>query len=212
MSDPQLDRHRKPPTKPFLPSRTEVWGFASIVIYIAIRFVPIGIFLFVCWQLPGGDNWPIVVLRLVLGSLAIFLFFIWITFADRAASIVFNGRASDETLDSLFKTETPIQTKPMNGFQAIRSNVGWLIMSVIAFAMAYGLLKFGNLLPVVKGGRRKARALMMMVQWYRDYPNTVISTCLLVGFASIAGFIYKTTQGFLDVATELKNDARNDDS
>lgn len=99
----------------------------------------------------------------------------------------------------------------MNGFQVIRSNVGWLIMSVIAFAMAYGLLKFGNLLPVVKGGRGKARALMMMVQWYRDYPNTVISTCLLVGFASIAGFTYKTTQGFLDLATGFQKDAKHAD-
>ncbi len=180
-------------SKQFWPTRTEggrvFWGFVALVTLVASIFGPIALFLGIGYFLPSGDNWSIVTIRLLFAALAVLGYYWWFKFASKTIPNRFRGRVSDEALDA-FTHDVP-KERPKTPVAAATRNWQLLVIALVAFCIALGVIDFDSPWLNIDAGTRRTRGFVRLIQWCRGHPNTVTSSATIVGAAAFAWYIFQ---------------------
>jgi hypothetical protein len=180
-------------SKKFWPSRTEggrmLWGFVALVTLLASILGPIALFIGIGYFLPSGDDWGIVTIRLLFLALAVLGYYWWFKFASKTIPNRFRGRLSDEALDDFIHGEP--KERSTTPVAAATRNWQLLLITLVAFCVALGVINFDSPLFKIDVGPRRTRGFVRLIQWIRGNPNTVSSSATIVGAAAFALYVFK---------------------
>jgi hypothetical protein len=141
--------------------------------------------------MPAGDNWTIVIVRILLVTVAIGISYAWILFSRSKVPSLFRGELSDSPIKSIL--EMQVQKERGSTLQAMHTNWVLLAIAVFAFLVFFEILNL-NMLGIEGHngrGRGRGRWFVEMVLWCRDKPNTVKATSALIGVVSLAVGSYR---------------------
>lgn len=163
-----------------------VWGLVAIVTFFACLLGPIAVVFLIGYFLPSGDNWPIVAIRLLFVVFAVLGVYWWLKFAISTIPNWFRGKLSGEALDEFTRKEPA--DEPTTGKAAAIKHWQVAVVALVAFCVAFGAIDFDSPLLKIDAGPKRTRGLVRLIQWCRGNPNTVTSSSLLVGVASLAWY------------------------
>lgn len=169
--------------------RKGAWAVVSILVLGTFVILPYVIFGLIFLLLPGGDAWTTAIGRNVCFLAAIVTSLLSRKFAEKAIPNWFRGKVSNEFIEREFNEKPQAQPAPV--FRILLQNLPLLVYSFIAIAISFGVLNhvgpFGEVQGVGKG-----KALMRIVNWYHEYPNTIRLSALIFGLSNFGSFVKRT--------------------
>lgn len=178
--------------KPFLPSaesfrsgmKVGFWNVAMVLTFLLPFTLLVTGFLLI----PNGDNWPIVIERVVVVAVFLGTFLWWTSRCRVSFDKWFRGRASDALVDEFTKTKPP---EPFS-WKTFFWNETWLLLaSALGLAIFFGLIDF-NAIKVNLDGPRRLRGLVSILVWCRGNPNTLATSSLIAAIGCLVAFGYQT--------------------
>ena len=180
-------------SRQFWPTRTDarrvLWGFIAFFTLLACVIGPIVLLMSLGYFLPSGDDWGIVVIRLLFVAFALLGYYWWFKFASKTIPNRFRGRLSDEALDAFTRDEPNDQ--PTTAVAAATRNWQLLVIALVAWCVALEVIDFDSPWLNIDAGPRQTRGLVRMILWCRGNPNTVTSSAVIVGTASLARYFFQ---------------------
>ena len=178
----------------FLPTRTDMWGFAGFLTYFFSLSVPV-LFFLPLLLLPAGDNWPIVLARILLATASFCLSWWWISFAKKKFPKFFRGKLSDEVIDSYIATKP--QMEPNSPIEAALKNWQLPVVTAAACLVFWGIVNINNPGLNINGWPRRFRGVVRLLAWSLDKPNTVRSASALVGLTSLMLYVHRVRSAYV---------------
>jgi hypothetical protein len=173
------------PPRSFWPTKAEAWGILGVLVFFACVLAPVCMFLLIAFFLPSGDDWGIVILRIVTVVVALGASIWWIKFASKTIPKWF----PDGTIDA-FTWETPAE-EPKSAAVAAYKNWQIGVIAIVAFCVAFGVIDYNSPILNVDAGGKRARGFMRLITWCRGNPNTVTSSSALVGFGALGFYAFR---------------------
>ncbi len=191
---PLLPSNNIATSRRFLPTRTEMWGVAGFLTYFFSLSVPV-LFFLPLLLLPAGDNWPIVLARILLATASFCASWWWISLAKKKFPKFFRGRLSDEVIDSFIATKP--QMKPNSPIDAALKNWQLPVLTAAACLVFWGIVNINNPGLNINGWPRRFRGVVRLLVWCLGNPNTVRSASALVGLTALMLYAHRVRSAYV---------------
>ncbi len=178
----------------FWPKPNEAWGILGFLTFFLSYLAPFCVFIPLFRMLPAGDDWGLVMIRIVLVVASVCCTWWWITFAQKKFPEKFGGRISDELVNSFRVSQTPVE--PVGILPAAREHWQLVVVAITAFLVATGVVDFNDPWLKIDAGPRRLRGIVRLLVWCRGNPNMVRSSSLVAGLAALGLFAYRITQAY----------------
>ena len=183
-SDPEGEHSQS-----FWPTRKQGWGLLAFFVFFASVLIPFAIFAIGVFLLRKGDDWGIVILRLVfLVSIGLGAY-CWFKFAAKRLPEWFRGKLSDELLDAF--TREPPQESPTSVIDAATKNWRLVLVAAVALCISMGFVDLDSPWLNFEASTKRTRGFIALIRWCRGNPNTVWSSALLLGLGSLGLLAYR---------------------
>ena len=191
--------HDKVEKSPFFPPRADLikflWGsllYISLMVLVAVPFL---LLIPLKW-IPAGDDWS-----LVIGRLLVILTFLvigrwWIRPASHILRRMFTGKVAHQFLSDV------IDSSPVEKYELMtsaRKNWGVLLLAAVAILVAFRVIGFNDpwlILDVKPGGRpghgrwtRLIRDVPVLFEWFRNNPNMTRASSFVLGLGTLGIFV-----------------------
>jgi hypothetical protein len=185
---------------PFWPPREQMeracWNGLAAISGVLLISLPLLLLLFLTRMPPGNTVWGFL-LRVGLTVSTGMAVYFWSQPVSRLLVRRFHGRASQTMLEGFNlreSTRTEPADQPVGLFAALKRHWQSLIVAILAFCVASGLVDFDTKWLDVDLGPRRFRRMARLLETIRGNIGTVRSTAALIGTGSLAWFVWQLFQ------------------